>query len=274
MGEKDLIQVSVQLPAGSLDSLTQVVRQLRQLVAEVKGGGPTPAAGAAAERGESGGFDEARYEALLTGRGPEAERVRAEIAGAADAPGAFRTVRERIREPDRAGEEDSLPPRDGDGDGSAPPPSGEPDRGEEADRPAPGTDREAVPDPQAVRGTETERPEDIPVLRVPPPSQVEDAPQAGMEPESLIPEAEAVWAERAGGGAAAPPDGPVPLPSSPATPQTAAVQMSEGPEAVRSRWSGVTEELVSAGPAPLTAEAVSLAFRRDGRRYDNGFPLY
>ena len=26
--------------------------------------------------------------------------------------------------------------------------------------------------------------------------------------------------------------------------------------------------------APLTAEAVSLAFQRDGRRYDNGFPLY
>lgn len=34
------------------------------------------------------------------------------------------------------------------------------------------------------------------------------------------------------------------------------------------------EQLVSAGPAPLTAEAVSLAFRRDDRRYDNGFPLY
>lgn len=272
MGGKDVIQVSVQLPADSLDSLTQVVRQLRQLVAEVRGGGPTPAAKTAAEQGESGGFDEARYEALLTGRGPGAERVRAEIAGAADAQGAFRTVREQIREPDRAGEEDSLPPRDGDG--SAPPPSGEPDRGEEADRPAPGADREAVPDPQAVRGTETERPEDIPVLRVPPPSQVEDAPQVDMEPESLIPEAEAVWAERAGGETAASTDGPAPLPSAPATPQTAAVQMSEGPEAAQSRWSGVTEELVSAGPAPLTAEAVSLAFRRDGRRYDNGFPLY
>lgn len=34
------------------------------------------------------------------------------------------------------------------------------------------------------------------------------------------------------------------------------------------------EELVSAGPAPLTAESVSLAFQRDDRRYDNGFPLY
>ena len=38
--------------------------------------------------------------------------------------------------------------------------------------------------------------------------------------------------------------------------------------------SGLEEELITAGPAPLTAEAVSLAFRRDDRRYDNGFPLY
>ena len=27
-------------------------------------------------------------------------------------------------------------------------------------------------------------------------------------------------------------------------------------------------------PVPLTAESVALAFRRDDRRYDNGFPLY
>ena len=46
------------------------------------------------------------------------------------------------------------------------------------------------------------------------------------------------------------------------------------PEEPQSRWTGITEELVTSGPAPLTAEAVSLAFQRDGRRYDNGFPLY
>jgi len=34
------------------------------------------------------------------------------------------------------------------------------------------------------------------------------------------------------------------------------------------------ERLITSSPAPLTAEAVSLAFRRDDRRYDNGFPLY
>ena len=46
------------------------------------------------------------------------------------------------------------------------------------------------------------------------------------------------------------------------------------PEAPGGSWSGVQEELTFSGPAPLTAEAVSLAFQRDDRRYDNGFPLY
>ena len=55
--------------------------------------------------------------------------------------------------------------------------------------------------------------------------------------------------------------------------QSDAVSNAE-PEALKSRWTGVAEELVAAGPAPLTAESVSLAFRRDGRRYDCGFPLY
>ena len=33
-------------------------------------------------------------------------------------------------------------------------------------------------------------------------------------------------------------------------------------------------QLTDVWTAPLTAEAVSQAFQRDGRRYDNGFPLY
>lgn len=49
------------------------------------------------------------------------------------------------------------------------------------------------------------------------------------------------------------------------------VQLPEAPGGV---WGGIQEELTFSGPAPLTAEAVSLAFQRDDRRYDNGFPLY
>lgn len=58
------------------------------------------------------------------------------------------------------------------------------------------------------------------------------------------------------------------------TPLGAGVVVTTHAEPPASRWTGVTEELVTPGPAPLTAEAVSLAFQRDGRRYDNGFPLY
>ena len=36
----------------------------------------------------------------------------------------------------------------------------------------------------------------------------------------------------------------------------------------------MVEELTGTGSAPLTAQAVSAAFQRDERRYDNGFPLY
>ena len=36
----------------------------------------------------------------------------------------------------------------------------------------------------------------------------------------------------------------------------------------------MVEELTDSGSAPLTAQAVSAAFQRDERRYDNGFPLY
>ena len=46
------------------------------------------------------------------------------------------------------------------------------------------------------------------------------------------------------------------------------------PQSINKLLPLVAEELVAAGPAPLTAESVSLAFRRDGRRYDCGFPLY
>ncbi len=60
----------------------------------------------------------------------------------------------------------------------------------------------------------------------------------------------------------------IPAPSAAGFPVENAVEL---PSADRS---GLEEELITAGPAPLTAEAVSLAFRRDDRRYDNGFPLY
>ena len=58
------------------------------------------------------------------------------------------------------------------------------------------------------------------------------------------------------------------------SPLGAGVVVTAEPDMPQSRWTSITEELVTPGPAPLTAESVSLAFQRDGRRYDNGFPLY
>ncbi len=47
-----------------------------------------------------------------------------------------------------------------------------------------------------------------------------------------------------------------------------------GPDQPHGGHMAMVEELVTAGPAPLTAQAVSMAFQRDDRRYDAGFPLY
>lgn len=44
--------------------------------------------------------------------------------------------------------------------------------------------------------------------------------------------------------------------------------------AARAARSAGAESPATATPSTLTAEAVSQAFRRDDRRYDNGFPLY
>ena len=61
------------------------------------------------------------------------------------------------------------------------------------------------------------------------------------------------------------------LPSPPA----AGLTVSEGKEIPYTQHGNSSvERLITVTPAPLTAEAVSLAFRRDDRRYDNGFPLY
>lgn len=60
----------------------------------------------------------------------------------------------------------------------------------------------------------------------------------------------------------------------PALPPSAGFEVQSGSNAYDEGRVTLGERLVTRGPAPLTAEAVSLAFRRDDRRYDNGFPLY
>ena len=252
MEEEKVIQLSVQLPAQSLQGLTDMVRQLRQLAAELRGG-----SAGGAERMENSAFDEERF--LAMHEVPAARSVQADADAAGGAVSAARQeVRRQIPEPDDAGQALS---------GGAP---------EDPDQPAPRGPEEQLR--QEERQTESqadsrEETAEIPAVQASADTPMEDPRRAEGEPESALPEAEAVWAQaeerRMDVSAAA-----VQETAGPEDPAGAGFQMAEGPAAAESRWNGVAEELAAAGPAPLTAEAVSQAFRRDGRRYDNGFPLY
>lgn len=250
MDGQELIQVNFQLPASVLDSLTRLAEQLQKLAAAV--GSPGRSAGMAEELAESGAFDQERFQALMEkakaadGRPlqTEARAVRSDVGKPVPEPeSAGRMLPEGAQAPDRA----DIPSMS------------------DMERP------EATG--QEPDGAGEEPAEDIPSARPEMGEQTPDAPVVQMEPESLIPEAEKVWAETG--------KGDIPLPAVQAedlagieTPLGAGMVVTAQPEPPASRWSNVAEELVTPGPAPLTAEAVSLAFQRDGRRYDNGFPLY
>lgn len=246
MDGQELVQVNFQLPASVLDSLAKLAEQLQKLAAAV--GGPGRPAGMAEEIAESGAFDQERFRALME---------QSKAAGGHPPQAVRSDVMEPVPEPESAGR---MPPEGPE----------EPER----------TDIPAMSDPEGPEtagqepdGTEEESAEDIPSVRPEMEEPVPDAPVVQPEPESLIPEAEKVWTEAG--------EGDLPLPAAQAeelaeieTPLGAGMVVTAQPEPPASRWSSVTEELVTPGPAPLTAEAVSLAFQRDGRRYDNGFPLY
>lgn len=59
-------------------------------------------------------------------------------------------------------------------------------------------------------------------------------------------------------------------------PASAVPAFSELSEAVSPKYAADTNAFQSEQPSahPVTAETLSMAFRRDDRRYDNGFPLY
>lgn len=251
MDGQELIQVNFQLPASVLDSLTRLAEQLQKLAAAA--GGPGRPAGMAEETVESGAFDQERFQALM-------EKSKAAGGGRplqAEARAVRSDVREPVPEPESAGR--MLPEGPQEPDRTNIPATSDPERPEAAG--------------QAPDGAGEEPAENIPSVRPEMGPQTPDAPVVQMEPESLIPEAEKVWT---GTG-----EGDLPLPAVQAeelagieTPLGTGMVVTAQPEPPAGRWSNVTEELVTPGPAPLTAEAVSLAFQRDGRRYDNGFPLY
>ncbi len=251
MDEQELIQVNLRLPSSALDSLSNLAEQLRKLTAAIKGA-PLPS-GTSEEVVESGFFDPERFRALRQEAEKSAVRISEDRSPEARAVTA--KVLEQVRDPESAGQMELS-------------------AGEVREESIPRKDPEHLePASQAAEQTAAESSEEIPSVRLETETQVPDAPSVRMEPESRIPEAEEVWAQ--------PEEREFPLPAAQTEPLTgvetplgAGIVVTAQPEAPASRWTGVTEELVTSGPAPLTAEAVSLAFQRDGRRYDNGFPLY
>ena len=258
MDRQEPVQVSFQLPPGSLEGFSRLVEQLRLLAAQLGSGSKAPTTASSAQEGmENPAFDWQRYYELGQGA-PPPERVQAPCGD------------EALTLPEPA--EIDLPYESG---------------GEAADKPSGDAEEHTPLEARAVRDGADSPVAEAPQARALPEKPIPDAPQAQplaetplmdapavrMEPESGIPEAEAVWT-------AMEPQGPGPAAvhaeaqSVVESPEKAGFSMGAGPADIQSRWGGITEELAAAGPAPLTAEAVSQAFQRDGRRYDNGFPLY
>ena len=282
MDAQELIQVNLQLPASALDSLSRLTEQLRLLTAEAARQGGLPAE-RALERGENRSFDPGQFQALRQEAGmaevrqpltaeravessPEmaaavvqtredalaADAVRPEMQRDVYAPeGAERTVRQNMEDPAQAGSSSD---------------------GETAEAETVVPDMQEGPSAEAIRQEAERAMEEIPVVQTAV-GEISDPESAQPEAESRVPEAETAWEQAAMEGFApsavrADVRRDVPDPSG------AGLPVSTGPEAPRSRWSGETETRTGAGDPPATAESLSLAFQRDERRYDNGFPLY
>lgn len=256
MGERELVRLSIQLPVEALERFSRLMERVERLL----GGGT----GQGRESAESSAFDPARFRAL-----EEAGRVEAAVSAG---PG----------EPAQAGE--AAPDR-------PPEPGGGP--GEEAGRTPPSPEAYAPGEEASARAVRAGEEETAQAGAVSPPPFTElEAPalraEMGAGPETPAgttggekrPEASqerppAVERTAAAGETprgAKPAHGAVETALEEARSAKAAVE-SVLPQPRLRRLSGA-EELVSAGRAPLTAEAVSMAVARDSRRYDNGFPFY
>ncbi|MDE7220477.1 MAG: hypothetical protein K2O45_12800 [Oscillospiraceae bacterium] len=252
MDEQELIQVSLRLPASALDRLSALAEQLRKLTAAVNGLHTPP--GALEDVSESGFFDPMRFQAL---RQKAEEAGKQGVTKATDTEAVRSYASEWVRDAECADpavfEDLPLPKR------------------EELFRH--GERKHDAFSAQEAGKRENTAVDDIPAVRPDTAENVPEAPVVRIEPDCQTPEAESAQVQSG--------EVELPLPAARAdplagaeTPQGTGMVITAHAEPPASRWSGVAEELAEAGPAPLTAEAVSLAFQRDGRRYDNGFPLY
>lgn len=265
------IQLNIQLPLEELGRFSHLVEQLQQMMATAETGG--------LEKREAEGspsFDLARFQELMAREAPAQELPAS--SGAAPqaaayepgdpppAPGAAAEVSDMAQAPAAQAEMSPLP--------EAPTARGEVAPLGEA--PAAGGDISPLADPVTVQAETSPLPE-ISAGQIEAALQDTHIPTAAPEETAPLPEPPVQSQE-------IPREETIPSPPADAAREEALRELTapvagyypevQLPEAPGGAWSGVREELTYAGPAPLTAEAVSLAFQRDDRRYDNGFPLY
>lgn len=211
MESQERIALTIQMPVEELGRFSQLLEQVRQLMAD----NSAAAGGSRKETAENASFDSGRFQALSEDPLPREEPTGAAIEEASAARAEFTIP------------EDVLPPA------------------------------ELLPQaesPAAVAQPEEALPSDSADSQVP----SENAADGFSQEADALPISPAESQEL----------------QAPAVPTAGHAPEVQLPEAPGSSWSGIREELTFPGPAPLTAEAVSQAFQRDDRRYDNGFPLY
>lgn len=266
MEEREWIHVDLKLPASALDSLSRLAEQLQRLAAAASAG-PERSAAQADERGVNGGFDPARFMGLASEGGPPeppaAEGAEGDIAGAVP-------VREEISgggpQPGSAGGPVELPVED-------PAPAGASPGEAEAPVGASGPEFQSVEDAQTPWSGSPERDGEAPAAPAGSWADVDEARSAGGEADGDTPDAESARA-----AVKAPADAPdADTAGADAVlrdPASAWREVGAGPETPVSRWESFGFGGGAEAEAPVTAESISRAFQRDGRRYDGGFPLY
>lgn len=263
MEDQESIRINLQLPASALDSLSRLTEQLRLLTSALSSR-PEFSPQQAWEQEESTFFDPEQFQVLRTKvEAPEGSDT--PVSGEQAAMPVRSRITKQVRTPESAGREavqpeekpvsETLSPEEDIPGAEAAAADISP---EHAIQPAPKTPVSAEEPAQAAHPAMEEIP-DPPAVQPEPDGHLQkpDRAEGEVTPWNALPSP--VRTE---------------IQSGTASPLGAGVVVTAEPGTPQSRWTGITEELVTPGPAPLTAESVSLAFQRDGRRYDNGFPLY
>lgn len=273
MEEREPLRLTFELPAQALDQAARLLEAVRLLLEAGQARG-IPAR-QPLEQGESAGFDEDRFRALSGERGEDVSS--APLSPAAETSAAAAAAAPSPIEPPGETAPAASAPSDRMAEVPAVPTAGEVVSMEPGEAESVRYDLESLEDPEVVQTPEREQaeppgplpgdqssPPEPPGVQtgdmVPIPDAPTARPEAGQSLEDL-PAAEVTVQYEA-----APPPGAV---------QTSVTPVAEQvPDSFRRTGRDEAYSALAPRPAPLTAEAVNLAFRRDDRRYDNGFPFY